>query len=223
MQKQSKLIRNMVYCAIFTVLITVGAYIRIPIPGVPFTLQFLFVMLAGLMLEATFAFLSVMLYIFIGLLGLPVFTQGGGFAYVLQPTFGYLLGFAVAALVVGLIRKRINMRGRLLTKSAPRTLKQHPDNTMPLVRSDAEPLTNLSSSKKTLFLQYFCLSLLGIVIMYICGVTYMYFIARHYLHFNHDIRYLLMVGVVLQLPGDLALAVVSAYIANRTNPLISRI
>ena len=41
--------RSMVYCALFTALIAVGAFIRIPVPVVPFTLQYLFTMLAGLL------------------------------------------------------------------------------------------------------------------------------------------------------------------------------
>lgn len=47
------------------------------------------------------AVVSVALYIVIGLLGVPVFTGGGGIAYVLMPSFGYLLGFIVCAVIVG--------------------------------------------------------------------------------------------------------------------------
>lgn len=42
--------RSLVYCALFTALIAVGAFIKIPIPVVPFTLQYLFTMLAGILL-----------------------------------------------------------------------------------------------------------------------------------------------------------------------------
>lgn len=50
--------------------------------------------------------ISVLVYILIGLLGAPVFAGGGGPAYVLQPTFGYLLGFSAGALVTGVIANR---------------------------------------------------------------------------------------------------------------------
>ena len=89
--------------ALFIVLIIVGAFIKIPIPGVPFTLQILFTTMAGLMLGGLWGGSSVMIYILMGLIGLPVFTQGGGISYVLQPTFGYIIGFAIGALVCGLM------------------------------------------------------------------------------------------------------------------------
>lgn len=87
----------------FTALIVVGAFIRIPVPLIPFTLQFLFTMLAGLLLGAKLGALSVGLYILMGLLGLPVFAEGGGIVYLFKPSFGYLIGFGVAAYVTGLI------------------------------------------------------------------------------------------------------------------------
>lgn len=100
--------KQMILCALFAALIAVGAFIRIPIPVVPFTLQFLFTMLAGLLLGGKLGCISVLVYIFIGLLGLPVFAEGGGFAYVLKPSFGYLIGFAVGAYVTGVIANRVD-------------------------------------------------------------------------------------------------------------------
>ena len=88
---------------LFTALIAAGAFIRIPIPVVPFTLQFLFTTLAGLLLGGKNGAISVGVYIFLGLLGLPVFASGGGFAYVLTPTFGYLIGFGAGAYLTGRI------------------------------------------------------------------------------------------------------------------------
>ena len=49
--------------------------------------------------------------IFLGLAGLPIFTQGGGLAYVFQPTFGYIIGFAVGAYVTGVIANRRDRPG----------------------------------------------------------------------------------------------------------------
>ena len=62
-----------------------------------FTLQWLFVLLAGLLLGSRRAFRSVAVYLITGLIGFPVFARGGGPAYLLRPTFGFLLGFALAA------------------------------------------------------------------------------------------------------------------------------
>ena len=91
--RNSKL-RNQILCAIFTALIAIGAFIRIPVPVVPFTLQFLFTTLAGVLLGSRLGATSVILYIVLGLLGVPVFAEGGGPGYILKPSFGYLPGFA---------------------------------------------------------------------------------------------------------------------------------
>ncbi|MEE1014199.1 MAG: biotin transporter BioY [Clostridia bacterium] len=90
-------------CGLFTALITVGAFIRIPLPVIPFTLQTLFILLAGLLLGKNYASLSCLAYLVLGLIGLPIFTQGGGIGYVLQPTFGYIIGFVLGAWVIGKI------------------------------------------------------------------------------------------------------------------------
>ena len=103
--------KNLILSALFVALIAVGAFIRIPIPVVPFTLQFLFTMLAGLLLGGKFGALSVGIYIGMGLLGLPVFAEGGGFAYLLKPSFGYIIGFAVAAYVTGTIANQVTAPG----------------------------------------------------------------------------------------------------------------
>lgn len=96
-------VRNLVYMALFIVLITIGAKVVIPIPVCPFTLQLLFTTLAGLVLGPVYGGISVLCYIVLGLIGVPVFATGGGFGYVLQPTFGYLVGFAAGAFLTGII------------------------------------------------------------------------------------------------------------------------
>lgn len=104
---QNNKIKDLTMCSIFVALIVVGAFIKIPVPVVPFTLQFLFTMMAGLLLGGKLGALSVCVYIFMGLLGLPVFAEGGGVAYVLKPSFGYIIGFAVAAYVTGVIANKV--------------------------------------------------------------------------------------------------------------------
>lgn len=92
---------KMILVSIFAALTAVGAFIRIPLPPVPFTLQVFFVILSGLLLGSRMGFASQVVYIGLGLIGVPIFTNGGGLQYIFNPTFGYLLGFAVAAFVVG--------------------------------------------------------------------------------------------------------------------------
>lgn len=110
-------------CAIFVALMVVSAFIRIPFPLVPLTFQTVVAVLAGLLLGPVYGTAAVGVYIFMGLIGLPVFTSGGGFAYVVQPTFGYILGFAAAAFVAGALCGRrkaaqITLRGALLASVA---------------------------------------------------------------------------------------------------------
>ena len=94
-------IRELVFVSLFIALITVGTFIRIPVGTDVYTLQFLFTLMAGLVLGARLGALAVGTYVLMGLLGIPVFASGGGPAYVLQPTFGYLVGFIVQAYVCG--------------------------------------------------------------------------------------------------------------------------
>ncbi|WP_127134107.1 biotin transporter BioY [Veillonella caviae] len=101
MSKKRISTRELTMTALFVTLITVGAFIRIPLPNCPFTLQILFTTLAGIILGSRLGAVSVGIYIILGLIGVPVFTSGGGPGYILQPTFGYLVGFMVGAYVVG--------------------------------------------------------------------------------------------------------------------------
>lgn len=95
--------RDLVLFSLFTALIAIGAFIRIPVPFCPFTLQLLFTTLAGLLLGSRRGAASVAVYVCLGLVGLPVFTSGGGPSYVFQPTFGYLIGFIGGAALTGYI------------------------------------------------------------------------------------------------------------------------
>lgn len=102
---------DLILCALFVSLIVVGAFIRIPIPVVPFTLQLLFTMMAGLLLGGRLGAASVGIYILLGLIGLPVFAEGGGLSYILKPSFGYIIGFAVASYVTGMIANQVPKPG----------------------------------------------------------------------------------------------------------------
>ncbi len=99
-------IRMLVLASFFTALTVMGAQLRVPLPFAPFSLQTFFVLLAGLVLGPKHGALSQLLYLCLGLAGLPIFTKGGGPAYVLQPTFGYLLGFPLASFLVGALIHR---------------------------------------------------------------------------------------------------------------------
>lgn len=104
--------KHIAICGMFSALIVVGAFIKVDIPlplyTMHFTLQWFFVMMAAMLLGARLGSLSVLVYLCIGLMGVPVFAAGGGIGYVFRPGFGFLLGFAASAFVMGLICEKIN-------------------------------------------------------------------------------------------------------------------
>ena len=112
--------KDMILCGMFVALIAAGAFIKIPIPVIPFTLQYLFTMMAGLLLGPKKGCLAVLIYILLGLMGLPIFAQGGGIGYLVQPSFGYLAGFAAGAYVTGFLAEAEKYPGirRLLAASS---------------------------------------------------------------------------------------------------------
>ncbi len=92
--------------SLFTALLAAGAFIKIPFIPVAMTLQTLFVFLTGLLLPPLNAALSVLLYIILGLIGLPIFTSGGGPAALFSPTGGFIFGFLIAAFVGALLSRK---------------------------------------------------------------------------------------------------------------------
>ncbi|MDD3654804.1 MAG: biotin transporter BioY [Desulfotomaculaceae bacterium] len=94
--------RDITITAVFAALAVVAARLVIPGP-VPFSLLPFVVMLAGGLLGARLGALSIIVYTLLGLIGLPVFASPpfGGPAYVLQPTFGFILGFVASAYLIG--------------------------------------------------------------------------------------------------------------------------
>lgn len=99
-------IRTMTRVALFAALTAVGAFIRIPLGYSSITLQTFFTAMAGCVLGPWYGALSQLVYVALGLVGLPIFTQGGGIGYLMQPTCGFLIGLIPAAWVIGRIAGR---------------------------------------------------------------------------------------------------------------------
>ncbi|MHA1546901.1 MAG: biotin transporter BioY [Alphaproteobacteria bacterium] len=103
---ENKVLRAIFLAIIGSALLTLSAKVQVPFWPVPMTMQTLVVLVVGAALGARLAGATVLLYLGQGAIGLPVFAQGGGVAYLLGPTGGYLVGFFFAAIVVGWLAER---------------------------------------------------------------------------------------------------------------------
>jgi biotin transport system substrate-specific component len=113
--------RRMTAAALLTALTAASAYISIPVGPVPVTLQSGVVLTAGALLGSRWGAGSQIVYVFMGLIGLPVFAGGrSGPGVVLSPTFGYLIGFIAAAWLTGWLTERhpAPSRGRIMLAMA---------------------------------------------------------------------------------------------------------
>ena len=97
-------VRNICYISVFTAIIAVCAQISIPMPtGVPLTLQTFAIPLAGIILGSKKGTLSVLIYIILGISGIPVFTGfRGGIGVIFGVTGGYIISFPLMALCAGI-------------------------------------------------------------------------------------------------------------------------
>lgn len=119
---------------IFTSLTAIGAFIKIPLGPIPLSFQVIFVLLSSILLKK-YAYISQILYMLLGLMGLPIFTSGGGGLYFLSPTFGYIIGFIISSFITGHIAQ---------------------------------------ANKIDEFKKLFLLSIFGIIIIHVFGVSYLY-------------------------------------------------
>lgn len=168
--------KDLTLIPIFTVLTAIGAFIKIPIGFVPVSLQSVMVVLSALLLGKK-AVYAQLLYVFLGLIGFPIFTGGGGIGYIFYPTFGYLLGFIAAAYVMGILRDQL---------------------------------------REYKFSSLFLITLVGLLIIYTLGVTYLFLIRNVYLSdqpmaFASALKF----GALLFLPMDLLWCAFGAFLSLR--------
>ena len=103
--KQSKLIKNIFMALIGTIILAVSSKVKIPFYPVPMTMQTLVILIIGIGFGWKLGVATVALYLFEGIIGLPVFSgtpeKGIGLIYFTGPTMGYLIGFLVAVFFAG--------------------------------------------------------------------------------------------------------------------------
>jgi len=108
METTDSTLLHAIMACLFAALISVGAYIAIPLPAtpVPVVLQNMFILLAGFILGPWWGLASVVFYLLLGSMGLPVFSGGtGGLVKFAGPTGGYLFGFIPGVVIFGLVSR----------------------------------------------------------------------------------------------------------------------
>ena len=105
---QHKLIKNLFIAFIGTVCLAISSKVKIPFFPVPMTMQTLVVLVIGIGLGWKLAVATITLYLFEGIIGLPVFSgtpeKGVGLMYFTGPTMGYLIGFLSASFLASFIK-----------------------------------------------------------------------------------------------------------------------
>jgi biotin transport system substrate-specific component len=170
-------IHQMILVSLFAALTAAGAFVSIPIGLVPISLQNLFTFLSGMVLGSRLGTFSQLIYILLGVVGLPVFSGfRGGLGVLLGPTGGFLTGFVISACIIGKLIEKID---------------------------DAR------------IWSYFVIGLLGIIIIYACGVTQLLIVTE--IGFKEAV----IVGVVPFLPGDLLKLIIASFLAVRIKSVVS--
>ncbi len=199
----TELINNkaIILISLFAALTAVAAFIKIPLPYIPLTLQTLVVFLAADLLGPFYATMSQVIYLTIGLMGLPLFANGGGLGYIFQPTFGYLVGFPVCTATSAFLLARF-----LPSMDRP----------------------EISRSRN--FFILILANLLGLLLIYGIGFWYFYLNLKYSLYMNLEnassfagmkITDLVKIGIVSPLPGDLIKIILASYLALKLRPILN--
>ena len=107
--KKENLSKSIVFVALFAAISAISGFLAVPVPGtpVPIVLQNMMVVLSGMLLGPVLGTLSTLLFVVAGILGLPILSGGtGGFAKLMSPTGGFIVGYVISSLVSGLILGR---------------------------------------------------------------------------------------------------------------------
>ena len=140
------------------------------------TLQTFSVVIISLLLKYKKAFIVFLVYIMMGLIGFSVFSNGGGIYYILKPSFGFILGFLLSSLIIGL---------------------------------------NIYNNKK---IAYYIKAIIGLLIIDIIGLIYMYMILNLYMDKSYSIMKILSIGLFPFFIKDIISVSLAAMIAFRLYP-----
>ena len=97
---------NLVLILIGTLLLAISAKVQVPFWPVPMTMQTFVVFLIGMTYGVRLSLFTLLLYLFEGAIGIPVFASGGGLAYLIGPTAGYLYGMTFAVVIISYLANK---------------------------------------------------------------------------------------------------------------------
>lgn len=183
--------KNITLVSLFAALTAIGAFLTIPTEPIPFTLQLLFCLLSGIILGGKLGGTSQIVYIIIGLIGIPVFSGGtGGLSSLVTPSFGFLLGFVLCSFVVGYLTQKLYI-----------------------------PFFKNNSSLKNIII-LFAISFVGILLIYLIGLPYMYMIFNVYLGKEASVLTILAWGFFPYILPDMLKGLIVALLGNRLIPIL---
>ena len=149
--------RSVVFCGLIVALLTISAWVTIPVGTVPVTLQVFVVIFALMVLSSKQFFASLLIYLVLGAVGLPLFSgMRGGLGSIMGPTGGFLWGFLLAAAAALLIRY-------IFTRRISR-------ETLDRISQEQAALLKVSvSNKRSTFLLNTAEVSVFLIVMYVCG------------------------------------------------------
>lgn len=174
--------RQLTQMALMLALLIICSQLTIPLGPVPITLQTFAILMIGLVLPPKYAGLTTLIYLVVGLFGLPVFSGGtGGFGSFISPSFGFVIGFIPASFIISYLKQRL------------------------------KPETNSKLMGTTL---------IGTVILYIIGLSYMYIIFRNVLDIETGFTHVLQLGLIPFIPGDIFKALLAIFVYKRLQRIL---
>lgn len=166
-------IYDLTMISICLAIMIIASKLSIPIGPIPITLQTLAVFLISLILGTKKSIVLFVTYILLGLIGIPVFSTGGGIQYIYMPSFGFIIGFLFASIVIGI------------------------------------------GTKSNKFYVKYIVSFIGLLIINICGLLYMYLILNVYNGLNKDLIYIIQVGLLPFIIKDIFMVILACIIYSR--------
>lgn len=183
--KRRNLIITLTLSGLFCTLIIIGSFIKFPMPNMmPMTLQTFFVLLAGLLLNVKASALATITYIALGLIGLPIFSGGGGMGYILMPNFGFIIGFVIATVIMSIVAEKLKNRK---------------------------------------LWQYILISLFGVAVIYIIGISYFAFITNVYNNGENSALWFIQTVFMPFLPKEIICIILASLSAYKIRPYTTKI